>query len=492
MATAAVQELVGMPTLPITKNLMSKISETPTPGGYIGPKETFGSEQELLAQKGTATEALGKADIEVERAKQQQKASELEIDAQSQQELVKSLRNLPEKTALDQGREKLKNNAFVPTKDTVQDIAGLFSLINVIGMAIGGGGKQNAQMAMYAMNGMAEGYQKGKADLYRKQQIEFDKNFKAMQAAVQTLEKEYTEAVNLEKTDKEAGRIARQVALARQTSPVLTAMENRLGPAKTLETIKDLSKSTNTAVDKFNSLKKIQDDKVLAERKMAQTVELARQARLAADERARLQREQQLKLAELKSKGGGTIKPSAKISEGYIADNLLKADVQELKNDLKNPQLVADLKKYQVEAFLTEEGKVLNQVLAEDIPSDLQRFLTKVRDIRNNYYLNISGKAVTGGEALRNYGTVPQPGDTAESMVNKLDGMSNRISQTIELKQQYFGLPPLDLKFGMKSTLTPNEDYSIGSQKTYEVNKVYTDNKGNKAKYLGNDEWEEQ
>jgi hypothetical protein len=402
------------------------------------------------------------------------------------------LRKLPEKTALDEGREKLKNNAFVPTKDTVQDIAGLFSLINVIGMAIGGGGKQNAQMAMYAMNGMAEGYQKGRSDLYRKQQIEFDKNFKAMQAAVQTLEKEYTEAVNLEKTDKEAGRIARQVALARQTSPVLKALEDRAGVARTLEVIKDLAKSTNTAVDKFNSLKKIQDDKVLAERKMAQTVELARQARLAADERARLQREQQLKLAELKSKGGGTIKPSAKISEGYIADNLLKADVQELKNDLKNPQLVADLKKYQVEAFLTEEGKVLNQVLAEDIPSDLQRFLTKVRDIRNNYYLNISGKAVTGGEALRNYGTVPQPGDTAESMVNKLDGMSNRISQTIELKQQYFGLPPLDLKFGMKSTLTPNEDYSIGSQKTYEVNKVYTDNKGNKAKYLGNDEWEEQ
>jgi hypothetical protein len=286
MSTAAVKELVGMPTLPITKGLMSKISETPTPGGYIGPKETFGSEQELLAQKGTATEALGKADIEVERAKQQQKASELEIDAQSQQELVKSLRNLPEKTALDQGREKLKNNAFVPTKDTVQDIAGLFSLINVIGMAIGGGGKQNAQLAMYAMNGMAEGYQKGKADLYRKEQIEFDKNFKAMQAAVQTLEKEYTEAVNLEKTDKEAGRIARQVALARQTSPVLKAMEDRLGPAKTLETIKDLSKSTNTAVDKFNSLKKIEEDK-LAKLRAEAALERRQRETLASQERLR-------------------------------------------------------------------------------------------------------------------------------------------------------------------------------------------------------------
>ena len=245
---------------------MSKMSETPTPGGYIGPKETLGSEQELLAQKETATEALGKADIEVERAKQQQKTSELEIDAQSKKDLVQSLRNLPEKTALDEKNEKLKNLAFVPTKDTVQDIAGLFSLINVIGMAVGGGGKQNAQLAMHAMNGMAEGYQKGRADLYRKEQIEFDKNFKAMQAAVQTLEKDYTRAVELEKTNKEAGRIERQVALARANSPILKAMEDRLGVAKTLETIKDLVKSKDTAVDKFNSLKKIEDDKIAKQR----------------------------------------------------------------------------------------------------------------------------------------------------------------------------------------------------------------------------------
>jgi len=266
MSTAAVKELVGMPTLPITKNLMSKISETPTPGGYIGPKETLGSEQELLAQKGQATEDLAKADIGVEKAKREEEASKLDIDAQSKRELVESIRGLPEKTALDEKNEQFKNLAFVPTKDTVQDIAGLFSLINVIGMAIGGGGKQNAQMAMHAMNGMAEGYQKGRSDLYRKEQIQFDKNFKAMQAAVQTLEKDYTRAVELEKTNKEAGRIERQVALARQNSPVLKALEDRAGVARTLDVIKDLAKSKDTAVDKFNSLKKIEEDKLAKQR----------------------------------------------------------------------------------------------------------------------------------------------------------------------------------------------------------------------------------
>jgi len=49
---------------------------------------------------------------------------------------------------------------FIPTKDTAQDIAGLFSLIGVIGMVVG---KGNAMQAMGAMNGMLEGHRKGRA-----------------------------------------------------------------------------------------------------------------------------------------------------------------------------------------------------------------------------------------------------------------------------------------------------------------------------------------
>jgi len=301
MSTAAVKELVGMPTLPITKNLMSKISETPTPGGYIGPKETLGSEQELLAQKGQATEDLAKADIGVEKAKREEEASKLDIDAQSKRELVESIRGLPEKTALDEKNEQFKNLAFVPTKDTVQDIAGLFSLINVIGMAIGGGGKQNAQLAMHAMNGMAEGYQKGRSDLYRKEQIQFDKNFKAMQAAVQTLEKDYTRAVELEKTNKEAGRIERQVALARQNSPVLKALEDRAGVARTLEVIKDLAKSKDTAVERFNSLKTIEENKLAKIRTEA-----------AAERRHKESMAQALELAKIRASGAGGALPKDK------------------------------------------------------------------------------------------------------------------------------------------------------------------------------------
>ena len=69
---------------------------------------------------------------------------------------------------------------FIPSKENAQDLAALFSLMNVIGFAIGAGGKQNAQAAMSAMNGMLEGHQKGRADLYKQQKDIFETNQKLL------------------------------------------------------------------------------------------------------------------------------------------------------------------------------------------------------------------------------------------------------------------------------------------------------------------------
>jgi hypothetical protein len=189
-----------------------------------------------------------------------------------------------------------------------------------------------------------------------------------------------------------------------------------------------------------------------------------------ADERARLARQQALDLANAKAKEGGFLKPGAKVTEGYVADVILKNDLQGLVQDLKNPKLIQLLKQYRVEAFLTEEGKVLNQLMSSEIPPDLLQFLTKVRDIRNNYYLNISGKAVTGGEALRSYGAVPQPGDDAQGMLNKVGGMANRIENSINLKRQLYGYPELNLQAGTKTNLAPGEDYTRDDSQTQRRN----------------------
>lgn len=469
--------------LPKTAALLGGQGMPKTPKNYVGLAEKAPVEAELTEAQVKAEKDIGMADIGIKRAEQEQKIQDLEGQQVLAQKSAKDIRALPEREALKTKREEFAEMTFAPTKDNAQDLASLFSLVNVIGMAVGGGGKQNAQQAMYAMNGMLEGYQKGRADLYRKEKDSFDKNFKSMQEAVKTLEKDYEEAVKMYQYDKEAGEIARKLALARSGSPLFKAMEDRVGMVGTLNAIKELRSSVDKGVTLQNNLQAKADAEANAERRSREA--MAQRERIAKEQAALREK---LATIAASGKGQGTLKPGAKVTEGYIADNILKTDVEGLIKDLSNPTLQQQIKANRIEAFLTEESKVLNQLITTDIPPELQQFLTKVRDIRNNYYLNISGKAVTGGEALRNYGTVPQPGDEPSVMVNKLSGMSGRISDSITLKQQLFGLPNLNLRPGTKPNLKPGEDYAVGSQPgSYELNQVITLG-GKKYKVIGLDD----
>lgn len=473
----ALESITGMPNLPITS--AARAAFPAAPKGYMGPKEIAPIEEEIGGEIAKASQRVGEAEVNIEKAKREEKAKELETKATGLQKFAEETEAMPEKQALKDLREKQRGLEFIPTKDTAQDIAGLFSLIGVIGMVVG---KGNAQQAMGAMNGMLEGHRKGRQDLFKQELQQFDKNFKAMQTKVSSALAEYQEALERKKVDKEAGELLAQAALAKAESPLLKAIKDKQGDVAVLERLKEAKKAmTETMPKMLNDLQKAKDDRAAADLR-------ARLAREAADARAKANREAADARAKLTSQTKGVKKSSAKVDEGYIADNILKADIDDLTNDLKtNPSLVEKLKKYRVEAFLTEEGKILNQVVNEDIPPDLRQFLTKVRDIRNNYYLNISGKAVTGGEALRNYGTVPQPGDSPEEMVDKLQGMSNRVGQSISIKQQYFGLPELKISAGARTGLNPNENYGISSQSRFEVGQTYTDASGNKATYRGVD-----
>jgi len=234
----------------------------PTPKGYVGAQEIGPIKEELAQARSKAEKDVGMADVNIERVKEQQKISELESQEAFAKKTAEDVKVLPEREKLKAKREEFADMKFVPTKDTAQDIAGLFSLVNVIGMAMGGGSKQNAQQAMYAMNGMLEGYQKGRGDLYKKEKESFDKNFKAMQEAVKTLEKDYEEALKIYQYDKEAGDMSRKLAVARSgSSQIIKALEDRVGMIGALNFIKDTSTSVDKVVEVLNNLQKSSDDR---------------------------------------------------------------------------------------------------------------------------------------------------------------------------------------------------------------------------------------
>jgi hypothetical protein len=451
-----------------------KIPEPKIPKvGELGFKEAMGISEPYMEKKRELQPKIAGADAAIEEAKRKQKLVEVTGESTAIKKQAEDVR-----TAQDTYQTQLEAEplpAFIPDKESAKDIAGLFSMVSVMGMLLGGGGKLNAMQALNAMNGMLEGHQKGRADLYKKQATEFDKNFKSMLKKHEEFRKKMEDAIKLAAVDKEAGMADARMAAVESGSNIIKAMldkGNLVGAYKALDESQALAENAFKTVineqDKAETRRLAADREASAERRHKEDREAAerrhKEDREAAERRHLATMAQRKALAQMRkedSPKGNFLKPGAKISEAYVADNQLKTDIEDITNDLKNnPSLVKDLEKYRIEAFLTEEGKVLNQLVSSDIPPNLRQFLTKVRDVRNNYYLNISGKAVTGGEALRSYGTVPQPGDDAPNMINKLNGMSKRVSQAISIKQQLYGLPNLNLNAGGETSLVPNRDYS--------------------------------
>ena len=427
---------------------------TPLPkvpkAGELTMQDVLGVREPFTPKKLVLQEKLSVADSDVEQAKQEKELVSARGEVETTKKQAEDIRGAQDTYQTQLQAEPLP--AFVPDKESAKDIAGLFSMVSVIGMLLGGGGKLNSMQALSAMNGMLEGHQKGRSDLYKKQSIEFDKNFKSMIRKHEEFRKKMEDAVKLAAVDKEAGLADAKMAAVEAGSPIIKAMVERGEIVRALQTLNDTVQGREAALKL-----------VLTEQDKAAVRKATADRDAAAERRYLAQMAQARELAKIRasSSTGNFLKPGAKVSEAYVADNQLKTDIEDILKDLKtNPSLVNDLKKYRVEAFLTEEGKVLNQLVSEDIPPNLRQFLTKVRDVRNNYYLNISGKAVTGGEALRSYGTVPQPGDDAGQMIDKLSGMSNRVSKAISIKQQLYGLPSLNLNAGGETSLVPNRDYS--------------------------------
>ena len=226
---------------------------------------------------------------------QEQKVAGLEQKQSLQQVQATELRDLPERTNLNLAREELNNAAFVPTKETAQDIATIFSLTGIIGMAIGGGAKDNAYAAMAGMNGMLEGYKRGRADIYKRERDMFDKNLKALQLKVQTLQQELTEAIQLKQQDFKAGETAIEIALAKSGSDLLDLKRKKNGDMAALETVVDANKDVDSLIkmsnDQFDKAQKLKLDKERLNIDRArlglegQRVDIERQKAMSADEK---------------------------------------------------------------------------------------------------------------------------------------------------------------------------------------------------------------
>jgi hypothetical protein len=127
------------------------------------------------------------------------------------------------------------------SKETSMEIAGVFSMIATMGVALGGSGKLSGLNAMNAMGGMLKGHQQGRKDLLAKEQAIFDKEMASMKATNDALLKDLEQYQKLRVTDKEAAMLKAGEIVAKNGPLIKQAIETGQ-TENALEISKSLSK----------------------------------------------------------------------------------------------------------------------------------------------------------------------------------------------------------------------------------------------------------
>lgn len=219
-------------------------------------RDTASQEELAASQKVTELETK-KAQNEAERAATQAKAKETATTELTARQTEREKPIKEEKGGID---KQLMDAHFEPSKENLESQVALFALINVIGFAIGAGGKQNAQQAMSAMNGMLEGHQKGREDVFKQEKVKFDSNFKALQSKATFLENELRHSLEEFTRDKRAADERAAAAFAEAGADFMKTYAEKNGLVATYERAKEVLRAADKAVaDEQRRQERIQD-----------------------------------------------------------------------------------------------------------------------------------------------------------------------------------------------------------------------------------------
>jgi hypothetical protein len=212
-----------------------------------------------------------------------------ELDT-SRKALEKSLYESPAyKTIQEKSRELAEKSTFNPDQQNAQTLAAVFSIIGAAGFLLGGSNKNTAKAALSAMNGMAEGYSKGRDQYAKDQRLAFETNQKALRSTLDSLEKAFAFELEQNKNDLEsATRNAKIAALERDASFINDNID-KYGLVSTLEQLRSNKKRLETVL---GALQKKEDAYAAETQKEWFTNESRKATAAAAQERVRYQEQE--------------------------------------------------------------------------------------------------------------------------------------------------------------------------------------------------------
>ena len=223
--------------------LLEKVSTIKTPKEGIGVAVDLAREERNLQQKET------EAKIAKEKALPEIEAAYLA----EQGRYVKEARSR-EQSIMDEAERAMSQ--FTVSKETLGGMATLASIIGVVGQIAGNtGGKQASLGAIKSMTGMMSGYQRGRADEFKRDQIEFDKQFKILQSKLDRASKEFDRSIAMMPYNMAEAQKIRSTAIASLGSDIIRAVDSKQGIVRANTLIKQTIDVLDKELGRANALK---------------------------------------------------------------------------------------------------------------------------------------------------------------------------------------------------------------------------------------------
>jgi len=120
---------------------------------------------------------------------------------------------------------------------TMQGLIGLGALLPMAGAMLGNKGLASGTGAMQAMAGLFNGYREGNKERIAFEQKRYDDQMKQWENHARQLESDFRNAIEISKSNLQAGHDAAKLAAVKAGAPMIAAMVDQQGALKTLEVI---------------------------------------------------------------------------------------------------------------------------------------------------------------------------------------------------------------------------------------------------------------
>ena len=277
--------------------------------------KSYAEQERLLGETGNITTQLAqyaanlvsyRNEQEVFKANQQKKAAE--ADSEIITKMLGEIRGSPlYKQKQETNKQIAEYSAFVPTEVTAPMLGVLFATIGATGMLLGGNSKNTAKAALSAMNGMAEGFGKGREQYDKERKQAFDSNVKLLQTKLSAINDGLEDARREAVLNKQAAELKVRETLAANEAQFLQENTNRRGLESTIELVKgqlaSLNKSLELQKTKTNQIEgqlQRQSDNLDLKQLAIQSAQAMQQdriaAQIAAEERRERARQEDIRL----------------------------------------------------------------------------------------------------------------------------------------------------------------------------------------------------